>query len=125
MRRAGTGCFRVLPVDLECVIPGALWMDLPICMRQLSPDLPPLLIDLQGVHQRAAFDRDTVVVARLHSHLHEQVQTDGYRLAPFTHYTMERACGHSLARAITKAHSRLLSPGRNPQEKREMYRVFS
>src|SRR2546423_4267220 len=93
MRREGTGCFWMLPVDLECVVPGTRRIDLPICMGQLSPKLPPLLVDLECVHQRASFDSDTFVVARLRSHWHGQVQTDGYRLAPFAHYTMERATG--------------------------------
>src|SRR3989440_3116427 len=125
MRREGTGCFWVLPVDLECVVPGTRWIDLPICMWQFSPKLPPLLVDLERVHQRASFDRDTIVVARLRAHWHGQVQTDGYRLAPFAHYTMERATRRWLARGFTQRHSRLLGPGRNTQEEREMHRMFS
>src|SRR5271157_2559617 len=72
----------MLQIDLEGVVPGGHWKNLPVSELRVVFHLLPLGPDLEGIDQRTTFDRHGIVEPVEETNGHRQAQRDRFGSSP-------------------------------------------
>src|SRR5437879_13321294 len=113
MKDCVAGMLWMCPLHLECIVPGHLWMDLPISMWRLASNLLPFFFYFQSIDERASLNRDTGMIAGLCVYLHRKVQTNESGPMPFLFNAIIGARLHWFLPTILQNNMSTFSPGGN------------
>src|SRR5262249_45717194 len=94
-------------------------------MREIPSDLLPFFFYFEGIDQRTSFKRNALVVARLRSYVHRQMQTNKGWSLPLLLKTMKRTRLSRFFSTISYANPGTLGPGWNPQQQGKTHRALS